>query len=98
MKRKKNIMSSAKRDIEETESMLDSYEDESTIKFWEAKQRELVTSELEALKRYTSGQWSDGIGEGFEQHPCKVIRGTEIYISPWYHNQKQYVIQEEIND
>lgn len=37
-------MTSTKRDIEETEDMLDSYEDESTLKFWEAKQRELVTS------------------------------------------------------
>lgn len=43
---------------------------------------------LEELKDYTQGQWSDGIGEGFEQFSYKEIDGEEIYISPWYHGQK----------
>ena len=32
--------------------------------------RELTDEELSQLRDYTVGQWSDGIGEGFEQGPC----------------------------
>ena len=31
---------------------------------------ELSPEELDILAKYTQGQWSDGIGEGFEQFPC----------------------------
>jgi hypothetical protein len=34
--------------------------------------RELTAQELSELEDYTAGQWSDGIGEGFEQEPCYV--------------------------
>lgn len=32
--------------------------------------RELTDKELDSLLDYTKGQWSDGIGEGFEQREC----------------------------
>ncbi len=44
--------------------------------------RELSTKELDELLDYTSGQWSDGIGEEFEQHPC-------YYAPKPYHNYSQ---------
>jgi len=60
--------------------------------------RELSEQELDTLKDYTIGQWSDGIGEGFEQQPCMEGNeeydvnedgemGTEVYISPWSREQ-----------
>ena len=46
--------------------------------------RELSKDELEKLSSYTQGQWSDGIGEGFEQEPCFYDKdGEEVYVSPW---------------
>jgi len=48
----------------------------------------LNSSEMKALQDYTQGQWSDGIGEGFEQQPCGSDKyGDEIYISPWHRGQ-----------
>ena len=48
----------------------------------------LNEGELKELKGYTSGQLSDGIGEGFEQNPCYYDNShNEIYISPWYFGQ-----------
>ena len=44
--------------------------------------------ELKELIDYTQGQWSDGIGENFEQRPIAKERGEEIYLSPWYQGQK----------
>jgi hypothetical protein len=54
----------------------------------------LTTDELQELGEYTQGQWSDGIGEGFEQFPCDYeADGAEIYLSPWYHGQKLEIKQ-----
>ena len=41
---------------------------------------------ITALKEYTVGQWSDGIGEGFEQQPISVD-GNTYYVSMWYRGQ-----------
>ena len=53
---------------------------------------ELTKIELQELIEYTSGQLSDGIGEGFEQHPCIEFEEegecVEYYLSPWYENQQ----------
>lgn len=57
--------------------------------------RELTTEELKKLEDYTTGQWSDGIGEGFEQFPChEDSNGREVYISPWFYGQEVTTIQE----
>ena len=54
----------------------------------------LTTDELQELGEYTQGQWSDGIGEGFEQFPCDYeADGAEVYLSPWYHGQKLEIKQ-----
>ena len=54
----------------------------------------LTTDELKELGDYTQGQWSDGIGEGFEQFPCDhEPDGAEVYLSPWYHGQKLEIKQ-----
>jgi hypothetical protein len=60
--------------------------------------KELTKDELEVLKNYTTGQWSDGIGEGFEQEPCFYGNSGEedVYISPWFMGQEVEVIQSEI--
>lgn len=54
----------------------------------------LTEDELKELGEYTQGQWSDGIGEGFEQFPCDYEEdGAEVYLSPWYHGQKLEIKQ-----
>jgi len=58
--------------------------------------RELTDNELEELAGYTQGQWSDGIGEGFEQEPCHYIKGEGVYISPWHRDQ--VLITEQIKN
>jgi len=57
--------------------------------------RELTPDELHDIVEYTSGQWSDGIGEGFEQYPQNVD-GEEVYISPWFWGQVPEVFQEKL--
>lgn len=56
----------------------------------------LTNGEMDILIDYTQGQLSDGIGEGFEQTPCAVINGEEIYLSPWYRGQILFGTQENI--
>lgn len=58
----------------------------------------LNEEELEILGEYTQGQWSDGIGEGFEQQPLMEYEGEDVYLSPWYRNQKVKFEQEKSND
>lgn len=59
--------------------------------------RELTPQELIDLEDYTTGQWSDGIGEGFEQHPCMYDEDDEeVYVSPWYFGQKTTITQVQL--
>jgi|ERR1035437_6581182 hypothetical protein len=66
-----------------------------TITTYDSKE-ELTPSELDELVSYTQGQWSDGIGEGFEQFPCHEDSDGEYFISPWFSGQKVEVKQEKI--
>jgi hypothetical protein len=55
---------------------------------------ELTQNELDIIGDYTQGQWSDGIGEGFEQFPCmEDDNEKEVYVSPWHSNQVLTVTQ-----
>lgn len=53
--------------------MLFRYEDDKlwTITTYDSPV-ELTEEEIKILADYTQGQWSDGIGEGFEQYPCMI--------------------------
>ena len=64
-----------------------------TLTEYEVSDGEILTEdELNELASYTQGQWSDGIGEGFEQYPCAEEGGEEIFVSPWYRKQKLEII------
>lgn len=39
--------------------------------------------DIEQIKEETTGQWSDGIGEGFEQSPACMFGDEEVFISPY---------------
>ena len=58
--------------------------------------KKLTKFQLQRLMEYTRGQWSDGIGEVYEQFPC--YQGSfyttedgettkDVYISMWYKEQ-----------
>jgi len=59
-------------------------------------QHELTKEELELLGKFTQGQWSDGIGENFEQEPCRIIDGDEVYIQPHHEGQEITITQTKI--
>lgn len=68
--------------------------------------RELSKEELDTLSNYTQGQWSDGIGEGFEQHPCYFNDDNfdddsdedgDVYISPWFFGQEVKIISKKLD-
>ena len=52
-------------------------------------ERVLSKKEKDYIIDYLWGQCSDGWGEGFEQHPFMMKKGTEFYYSPWNGNRKQ---------
>lgn len=73
----------------------------SDFKLWSItvynSDRRLTQEELEILKDYTQGQWSDGIGEGFEQEPCMYDEDEkEVFISPWFFGQEISITQKEV--
>jgi hypothetical protein len=55
---------------------------------------ELTEKEILFLKEETQGQWSDGIGEGFEQFECTYFKGMGVFISPWFYGQEIEIIIE----
>lgn len=64
-----------------------------TVTEYEADEK-LTQAELDKLVDYTTGQWSDGIGEGFEQEACRYSDDDEAaYISPWHSKQKVLATQ-----
>tara|TARA_R110000772_G_scaffold45089_3_gene103446 strand:+ start:166 stop:534 length:369 start_codon:yes stop_codon:yes gene_type:complete len=59
--------------------------------------RKLTEKEEQILIDYTQGQWSDGIGEGFEQIPCAYDDdGRAIYVSAWRRGQEAVIKYENI--
>ncbi len=55
----------------------------------------LNNKELKVLLEYTQGQWSDGIGEVFEQQPV-YVDDYEVYISMWHKDQVITIKQEKV--
>jgi hypothetical protein len=47
---------------------------------------ELSADEIKELESYLSGQYSDGWGEGFEQHDQSSDKLVTIYINTWNRN------------
>lgn len=52
----------------------------------------LTKTEIDDLKDYVTGQFSDGWGESFEQHEIQVS-GGEIYVHFW--DSEEYYIKTE---
>jgi hypothetical protein len=71
--------------------------------------RPLNVKELKDLESYTVGQWSDGIGEGFEQNEVMYAKepylsneyddcdDLGVFISPWHRDQIVTVNQYDEN-
>lgn len=69
-------------------------------------EKKLTQKQLAALEQYTVGQWSDGIGESYEQHPCYYDNfgwsneddeeQYAVYVSMWHCNQKVFVEQTRV--
>lgn len=57
-------------------------------------QGDMKDAELEQLKEYTSGQASDGFGEGFEQRPIKIGE-SELYVSLWNSNRSWSIMTQD---
>lgn len=74
------------------------YKDGKLYTYTTYQSKRLLTKVEEAkLIDYTTGQWSDGIGEGFEQSPCYYGDDEEeVFISPWHRKQEAICIQKEI--
>jgi len=72
-------------------------EDELNVIVTYETTNKLTPIELESLLKYTSGQLSDGIGEGFEQEPCMYQNEKPIYLSPWFRDQVLTIEQDDIH-
>lgn len=60
-------------------------------------EKKLTPTEIGMLVKETSGQLSDGIGEGFAQQPCLTLEDRiDVYIDPWYYGSKFTAKQEEV--
>lgn len=51
-------------------------------------EQDFTPEEIKELVIYTQGQWSDGIGEGFEQFPAFDYDNYEAFISCWVRGQQ----------
>ena len=54
----------------------------------------LTDAETTALKEWISGQNSDGLGEGFEQHPIESEDG-DLYVSYWHSGDDYFLYDED---
>lgn len=68
-----------------------------TLEVWTTYEvtRKLTSEEETLLIDYTQGQWSDGIGEGFEQSEVCASDGQCWLLSPWYNGQVAVIEYEE---
>ena len=57
----------------------------------------LTELETEALREWITGQNSDGLGEGFEQHPIRTEEG-DLFVSMWNSGEEYFVrTRDEMN-
>lgn len=55
----------------------------TTYTLLEGEEETLTDEDIEYIKNETIGQWSDGIGEGFEQNAACMFGDEEVFISPY---------------